>query len=159
MDSRSLVTILGLIFSLIGLISYLLTLQGALRKCAPASRAIKPGEVWLILIPIFGFVWHFVVVMYTTESLRNEFRRIGIPCPEPTLGRNIGLANCVCSLCLAFLPYVGRLFAWPILFILVGRLFAAIFSLVLWIAYWNRIANYSRILDTHQAVAPASPLS
>jgi hypothetical protein len=120
---------------------------------------MKPGEVWFMLVPILGLVWHFAVVMYMTESLRSEFRRIGIPCPEPTLGRNIGLANSVCNLCLVLLPEVGRLFAWPIVFILVGRLFTAIPSLVLWIAYWNRIASYSRILDTHQAVAPASPLS
>ena len=120
---------------------------------------MKPGEVWLLLIPIFGFVWHFVVVMYMTKSLRDEFRRIGTPCPELTVARNIGLANCVCNLCLAFLPDVGRLLAWSIGFILVGRLIAAIPSFVLWIAYWYRIAGYSCILDKHQAVAPASPLS
>lgn len=160
MESHSLlIAILVLLCSLIAGISYLLTLQRALKQCAPGSRAMKPGEVWFILVPILGLVWHFAVVMYMTESLRSEFRRIGIPCPEPTLGRNVGLAHSVCSLCLAFLPYVGRLFAWPALFILVGRLFAATFSLVLWIAYWNRIADCSRILDAHQSVAPALPLS
>jgi hypothetical protein len=159
MESHSLlIAILVLFSSLIVLISYLSTLQRALRKCAPASRAMQPWEVWLMLIPIFGLVWHFVIVMYMTESLGNEFRRIGIPCPEPTFGRYIGFANCLCSLCLVFLPYVGRLLAWPIPPILLGRFLGAFASLVLFIAYWNRIANYSRILDTNQAVAPV-PLS
>jgi hypothetical protein len=159
MESNLLLAVLVLLVSLIVLISYLSALERALKKCAPASRTMKPGMVWLMLIPVFGFVWHFVIVIDMTESLGNEFRRLGIPCPELTLGRNIGLANCACNLCLAFLPYVGRLLAWPVVFILAGRLLAAIPSLVLWIAYWNRIASYSRILDAHQAAAPASPLS
>jgi hypothetical protein len=29
--------------------------------------------VWLLLIPAFGLLWHFVVVMYIAKSLRNEF--------------------------------------------------------------------------------------
>jgi hypothetical protein len=158
MERNQLLAIVVLLVSLLGVISYLLALQRALKECAPASRTMKPGMVWLMLIPVFGFVWHFLIVIEMTESLGNEFRRLGIHCPELTFGRNIGLANCVCNLCLVFLPYVGRLLAWPVVFILAGRLFAAIPSLVLWIAYWNRIANYSRILDA-QAMAPASPLS
>jgi hypothetical protein len=160
MESQSLlIPILVLVASLIVLISYLSTLQRALKKCAPASRAMKPGEVWFVLIPILGLVWHFVVVMYITESLRNEFRRIEAPCTDPTFGRTIGLAHCVCSLCLVFLPYVGRLLAWPVVFVLLGRFLAAIPSLVLWIAYWNRVTNYSHVLDAHQAIVPALPLS
>jgi len=159
MGSHLLVALLELVLSLIVLISYLLTLERALNKCAPASRTMKPGKVWLMLIPVFGFVWHFVIVINMTKSLGNEFRRLGTPRTEANLGQNIGLAHCVCTLCLVSLPLLGSLFACPVFLILLGRLFAAIVILVLWIAYWNRIADSSRILDRHQAVAPASPVS
>jgi len=159
MESYALLVIVVLLVSLIVGVSYLLTLQRALKVCAPTSRTMKPGMVWLMFIPVFGLVWQFVIVMNLTKSLGNEFRRLGIPCPEPTLGRNIGLTNCACSCCLVFLPLVGRLLPFLILLVLLGRLFAAIIGLLTWIAYWNRITDYSRILDAQQAMAPASPLS
>lgn len=159
MEGNSLLAIIVLLVSLIVGISYLLTLQRALKECAPASRTIKPWTVWLMLIPVFGLVWQFVIVMNLTKSLGNEFRRLGIPCPEATLGRNIGLASCVCYCCLVFLPLVGRLLVCPIFLALVGRLFAAIIGVVLWIAYYNRITDCSHTLGAHQAMAPASPLS
>lgn len=127
-------------------ILYLLTLQKALKKCAPASRTMKPWKVWLVTVPVFGYVWHLVVVINVAKSLRNEFARLGIPCPEPNLGENIGLAACVCNLCI-HIPI-------PLL-----RGLAAIIGLVLWSAYWIRIAHYSQDLDAQQATTPALPIA
>jgi hypothetical protein len=140
----TIVLIVTLFFALVVVVLYLLTLERALKKCAPASRTMKPGKVWLILIPVFGLVWQFVVVMNIAKSLGNEFARLGIPRPEPTLGKNIGLAMCVCNCCF-FIPLLGRL--------------AVIAGFVLCIAYWNRVANYSRALEEHQAIAQASPIA
>jgi hypothetical protein len=125
-------------FTLIALILYLLTVGNALKKCAPASRTMKPGKVWLLLIPVFGLVWHFVIIMNVAKSLGNEFARLGVPRPEPTLGKNIGLATCVGNCCLV-IPI-------PLL-----RDLAAIPAFVLWGAYWAKIAKYSKVLDAHQA--------
>lgn len=138
------VLIVTFCFAAIAGIFYLLTLGNALKKCALASRTMRPWKVWLTPIPVFGFVWHFVVVMNIAKSLGNEFARLGIACPEPTLGRNIGLAACACN-CFIFIPFLGAL--------------AGIAGFVLWIAYWVRIANYSRILDAHQAITPALPIA
>lgn len=140
----TLALILTLWFTLLAGILYLLTLQNALKKCAPASRTMEPWKVWLVAIPVFGLVWHFVVVTNIAKSLRNEFARLGIPCPESTPGQTIGLAACACN-CFIFVPLLGR--------------FAAIVGFVLWIAYWIRIANYSRDLEKHQAITPVSPIA
>jgi hypothetical protein len=134
--------ILILCFGLVVLILYLLTLQKVLRKCAPASRTMEPGKVWLTLIPAFGLVWHFIVVLNMAKSLGNEFESRGIPCPEQAPGQTVGLANCVCSCC-TFIPLLGGL--------------AGLIGLVLWIIYWARIAEFSRLLEAHQGATAALP--
>jgi hypothetical protein len=136
----TLILILTLFFALIALIFYLLTLERALKKCAPASRTIEPWKVWLTLIPLFGLIWHFVIVVNVAKSLGNEFARLGISCPEWAPGLAIGLAACICD-CGFYLPLVGR--------------YAAVAGFVLWLVYWKRIANYSRDLDANNTIAPA----
>ena len=132
-------------------IFYLLTLQKALKRCAPASRTTKPGKVWLAIIPLFGFVWQFVIVMNIAKSLRNQFTRLGIPCPNAALGENVGLVACVCSCCTYLYPEDFASFS----FLARPRSDSRLFS---WIAYWVRIANDSRLLEEYQATAPASPI-
>jgi len=140
-----------LCFSVLAGILYLLTLQKALKKCAPASRTMKPGKVWLVLIPIFGLAWGFVVVVNIAKSLRNELARLGEPCPEPTPGQKVGLVAYACVCFVALIPKTP--FPFLLLWELVGTV--GFFS---WIAYWIRIANYSRLLEECQAMTPASPV-
>ena len=139
-------TVVGLLLialsGLIATIFYLLTAQKALRKCAPVSRTMSPGMVWLMLIPVFGLVWQFVIVSNLTKSLQNEFGRLGNQRPEEDLGKGKGLAMCVCNCCI-ILPYIGRLAGLP--------------ALVLWIAYWYRIAKFSSLLDVPEHSVSASP--
>src|SRR5579863_6262009 len=85
----------GILF-LIPAIFYLLTLQNALAKCAPVARTMEPGMVWLCIIPLFSVIWNFFVVMALAKSLGNEFRRRGIPYPDPLPGQSIGMAMCIC---------------------------------------------------------------
>ncbi len=128
----------GILF-LIPAIFYLITLQNALGKCAPGSRTMEPAMVWLLLIPLFSLIWAFLVVMALAKSLGNEFRRRGIPCPDPLPGQNIGMAMCICSCC-GIIPIINLL-AGPAAF-------------VLWIVYWVKIAEYSRALDVPVAAYP-----
>src|SRR5580658_3321228 len=125
---------LGIVFFcfflfLIPAIFYLLTLQNALAKCPLGSRTMEPGMVWLLLIPLFHLVWQFFVVMALGNSLGNEFRRRGIPCPDPLPGQSIGMAMCICGCC-GIIPIINLL-ALPAAF-------------VLWIIYWVKIAEFSR---------------
>lgn len=130
------------LFFLIPYVFYILTLQGALNKCAPPSRTMEPGMVWLLLIPFFNLIWHFFVVLGLAKSLGNEFKRRGIPIPEITPGQNIGLAMCICACC-SIVPLLGLL--------------ASLASLVLWVVYWVKIADYSRRLDFAQSYS--APMS
>jgi hypothetical protein len=128
---------------LIPAIFYLLTLQNTLAKCPPGSRTMEPGMVWLQLIPLFHLIWQFFVVMAIAKSVGNEFRRRGIPCPDPLPGQNIGMAMCICGCC-GIIPIINLL-AGPAAF-------------VLWIVYWVKVAGFSRMLDFPPVAIPAPPV-
>ena len=124
------ITVLGIM--LIPVIFYLLTIQRTLEKCSVASRAMSPGMVWLMLLPLFGQIWHFFIVLNTAKSLAAEFNSRGIAVPEPEPGKGIGLAMCISSCC-TIIPVLGAL--------------AGLAFLVLWIMYWIKIADYSKQLN------------
>jgi hypothetical protein len=113
-------------------IFYILTLSQALKKCSPASVTIEPGMLWLLLIPIVNLVWHFFVVTGIARSLSNELRARNITGMDPEPGRQIGIAMCVCGAC-GIIPLFGIL--------------TLLAYLILWIIYWAKIAEFSRILD------------
>jgi hypothetical protein len=119
-------------FCLVPAIFYILTLSRALNKCSPASRTLEPGMLWLLLVPFVNLVWHFFVVLGMAKSLSNELRLRNIPVADPTPGQSIGIAMCVCGAC-TIIPILG--------------IIAALALLVLWIVYWAKIAEFSRILD------------
>lgn len=132
----------GVCIFLLPMIFYLLTLQKALSKCTPGFRSPDPGMVWLLLIPVFNLIWQFIVVTGIGKSLASEYARRGIPSPEPFPGQSIGLAMCICSCCCII----------PILGILAGLAY-----LVLWIIYWIKIAEFSRVLDMPPVPVAAPP--
>jgi hypothetical protein len=114
---------------LVPTIVYLLTLQKALTRCSPENRAMSPGMVWLMLIPLFAVVWNFFVVLNMAKSLGAEFRKRGIaedPSPGQTLGLIMAVTAIICG------P------AW----------------LILWILYWIKIAGYSAKLAGPPALMP-----
>lgn len=130
------------VFFLIPTIFYILTLQQSLNKCAAASRTMDPGMVWLLLVPFFNLIWNFFVVMGVAKSLGNEYVRRGIPSSESAPGQSVGLAMSICACC-CIIPLLGVL--------------AGLANLVLWIVYWVKIAEYSRILDIPQTAIPTLP--
>lgn len=123
--------VLVLAVAIVTAVFYILTLQGALKKCSTASRTLEPGMIWLLLIPVVNLIWHFYVVTGMGRSLSNEFQSRNLPTPEPQPGRTIGLAMCICGVC-GVIPVLG--------------LVAGLAFLVLWIIYWAKVAEYSRQL-------------
>jgi len=121
---------------LVPAIFYLLTLQKALNRCSPENRAMNPGMVWLMFIPLFNLVWHFFIVLNMAKSLGAEFQKRGMA-EEPKPGQTIGLVMCVLACC-GIIPVLGML--------------ASLAGLVCWILYWVKIAGYSSKL-----AAPAAP--
>ena len=148
MDSVTMVRVVaGMFFIVVFLallvlnIFYILTLYRALNKCSASSRTIEPGLVWLLLIPLFNLVWHFFVVLGLAKSLGNEFRARNAPNIDLEMGKSIGIAMCVCRVCV-FIPILGIL--------------ALLAYLVLWIIYWVKIAEFSRRLDQLPAAEGAT---
>jgi len=119
-----------LVLLLIPAILYALSLQKALNRCSPESRAMNPGLVWLLFIPLFNLVWHFLVVINVAKSLDAEFKKRGVA-EEPMPGKTIGMVMCILACC-GIIPLIGPLFSLG--------------SLVCWIIYWVKIAGFSKKL-------------
>jgi len=125
---------------LAAVIFYLLTMQKALNRCSPANRTLEPGMVWLQLIPVFGMVWSFIVVLKTSESLGAELRHRGITGMESSPGRGVGLASCILSAWVSlvgWMPYIGQFMSS----------LPGLAGIVCWIVYWVRISRTIRVLD------------
>jgi len=134
--------LIALIVALVSLplLLYLKTLYKALSRCSIEARAMSPGLVWLMLIPLFNVIWHFFVVTKLATTLRNEFGKRGMM-TEPAPGQSVGLAMCILLL-VGWVPVVG--------------IRARIGATVCWIVYWNKIASLSRKLaiETANTVPP-----
>jgi hypothetical protein len=124
-----------LLFSaLIGIVVavlYLLTLQNLLKRVATENRVIEPGKVWLMLIPLFGLVYAFILYPKISESLKNEFSKRGLT-DSGDYGKSLGTAMAVLGLC-GFIPILGG--------------FASIADLVIWIIYWVKMSEYKSKLS------------
>jgi len=125
------VALIVLAISLIPLVFYILTLQKALNKCAPENRAMQPGMLWLLLVPLVNIVWSFFVVLNMAKSLGAEFQKRGIA-EEVEPGKKLGLIMCV-LMCCGIIPFLGVL--------------CSLGALVCWIMYWLKIAGFSKKLD------------
>ena len=129
--------LIGFAIFLIPAIFYCLTLQKALNRCAPENRAMAPGLVWLIFIPLFALVWQFFVVINMAKSLGAEFQKRGIA-EEPEPGKKLGLIMCILACC-SIIPFLG--------------IPCSLGALVCWIIYWIKIAGYSaKIAESVAAV-------
>lgn len=120
---------------------YLVTLQKVLARCSEQSRTVSPQSVWLMLIPIFNFVYHFILVNAIARSLRTEFSRRGIAVNDPEPGKSLGIAMCLLHIG-AMIPMMGVLFALA--------------GITCWILYWVKIADYSGMIALHAAGAQVS---
>lgn len=127
-----LILIFPLIFLLIPFIFYLVFLQSFFRMISIGNQRMSPSNVWLLLIPIFGLYWHFVIVKNLSDSIRDEAASMGLQLKEKKPAYNIGIAMCILNCCVA-VPGVNAL-AGPA-------------SLVLWILYWVKASEYKNQLS------------
>jgi hypothetical protein len=116
----------GLIFA-VGLliqILFLLNLSKTLAACSQRNRSMEPGMVWLCLIPLFGYIWFYFVVLRLSESLQKEYRSRGMSSDDPEFGKMTGLI----WLITAIIPFVN------------------IVSIVFFIIYWVKTAKFKNEL-------------
>jgi len=105
---------------IIPVIFFLITLQNTLRAIEPQNRTMEPGNVWLMLIPLFNFVWSFMLVNAIANSCKTQMEQYGIY-NEQKSTYNVGIAWAVCL----------------ILNILLGLF--SILSLIFFIVYWIKV--------------------
>jgi hypothetical protein len=117
--------VLGLF--IVPVIFFLITLQNTLKIIEPQNRRMQPGNVWLLLIPLFGFVWSFIMVTAIADSCKTQLEQYGIFYEQrPTYNVGIGWA-----VCLALSIVVGLF---------------SIISLVMLITYWVKVNDVRKQL-------------
>ncbi len=116
-------------FIVIGIIPgifYILTLQNTLKVISESNRKMPPANVWLLLIPLFGIVWHFIVVSNIAQSIEAEYQSRNIQTTmKPTYG--IGLAVSILN-CISIIPIVNFVSGFA--------------ALVCWIIYWVQVSGH-----------------
>lgn len=138
------------VFLLIAIL-FLLTEQNTLRTIKTENRLLRPGQVWLQLIPFFGQVWQFFVVTRIAHSIQNEIISwendsiLGAEAlaiekgnQRPTFG--IGIIYCTLNCITLLLTYYMQ-GSSPTL---VGLI--SLSGIVCWISYWVSLAGYKKKL-------------
>lgn len=127
--------VIGIVM-LIPTIFYLITLKKTIKEVSVENRKINPNHVWLVLIPLFGLIWQFIMVKGVALSLQAEYKKRNISIIENKPGYTIGLAYCI-LFCCSIIPILGVL--------------SGIGGLVCWIIYWVKIYNYKTDLEQKKA--------
>jgi Domain of unknown function (DUF4328) len=115
---------------------FLIALQKALSAVSEENRKMPPGQVWLLLIPLFNIVWAFIVVTKLADSFSAEFERLNISYPEarPTFG--IGITYCILGICSMLPEPLGDI--------------ASLASFVCWIIYWIKVNECRKLIDANR---------
>ena len=78
---------------MIGLqIWFYITAFQALSAVSERNRDMEPGMIFLMLIPCFGIVWYFFVVIRIASSLQKEYADRGLPA-EGDFGMLLGILS------------------------------------------------------------------
>ena len=125
--------------------AWCITMQNSLTFVHPQFRKLEPGLVWLTMIPVFGFVWQFIVVLAVARSLREEFYCRSVLTREPRPGQGSGLTASVLLTCLVY-----PLFGLPV----------AIVSIIPLLIHRGRIIEYTNLLKgiRERELIPAEPM-
>ncbi len=122
---------LGFLLIFVIFVGFLSSVTRVLTRVAAENRRMRPGQVWLNLIPVFHFVWMPVTVERVGESIRNELIARGQNRKRDEYGKTAGL-TCLALLATGIVPLVSVV-TYP---------FAVIYGVV----YWVQLSAYARRL-------------
>lgn len=128
--SRILAGLLMLALFIVPTVFYLLTLRRALILAGREHRRLEPGLVWLMLVPLFGLAWHFVLVRRVADAVQRWAKAHGQEVGDG--GWGVGLAACILCCC-AVLPVLGIL--------------GSVGGLVCTVLWWVKVANFNRLMQ------------
>ena len=131
---------------LIPVIFYFIELQNTLKEVSVENRKMKPGQVWLLLIPLFSVYWLFEVVSKIADSLKAEFASRNMEVNEERPGYRIGIIYAITGAVSPLLNIVTKLLQFPTIESSIISLILGLGGLVLWILYWVKIRGYRKML-------------
>ena len=111
---------------------YLNTLDKTFQTISVENRLMPSRNVWMLLIPIFNFYWHFVVVGKLADSIKAEAQTRNLELKEERPSFNIGVGMCIFN-CLSAIPNMGP--------------YIGMVGLFCWVFYWMRIAAFKNLLQ------------
>jgi hypothetical protein len=120
---------------------FLRNLRDLLARVSERNRAMRPHQVWLNFVPLFGLGWFIYTVVKIRDSVRAEFKARAWVL-DGDLGYNMGLAAAILSILSFGLSWL----ALP-----VSVLVVSIGQLVCWIAYWVKTASLKNKLRLAEA--------
>lgn len=97
------------IYAILAVICWLVS--SAQKKVPAEHRLMSPGAVWLLLIPLFNYVWAFFVFTRVPKSLAAALQARGMSSADDC-GQRWGLVFAIlhaCSLVGGFIPLIGPL--------------------------------------------------
>lgn len=89
---------------------YLIELQNTLKEVKEENRFMRPGQVWLLFIPLFSVYWYFEVVSRIANSLRAEFDDRNIEVEEERPGYAAGLVICIAGAASLLVNFITRIY-------------------------------------------------
>lgn len=118
---------------------FLLNLQNLLKEVSPSNRLVPPANVWLMFIPLFNYIYPFILYPKISESVKREFQDRGLG-SKGDFSKGLGITMAVLGIVALFnnLKISNAL-------IILGSL-AAFANLVLFIIYWVKTAEYKKTL-------------
>jgi hypothetical protein len=131
--SASLILFFTILLFVVPFVFYLITLQNTLKAISPENRKMPPSQVWFLFIPLFGIVWHFIIVSRMADSIQAESAIREIELKESRPGYSIGLAMCIFSSLSIFSRVIESLAS-----------ISALVFLICWVIYWVKIAAYKK---------------
>ncbi len=113
---------------------YVLTVQRSLRLTFDYHK-LNPGLAWLLFIPFFNLVWHFILVIRLTNGIKGKMGDLGKYCGDA--GWTLGLAASILYCCSFLLNRVAFL-GWIV----------SIAGLVAWVLYWLKLKGFNSAMET-----------
>lgn len=130
--------VIGLAIGIFIAVLYFRNLQQLLQQVSEENRQMKPGQVWLLLIPLFSLIYAFIAYPKISDSLKAEYEQRGIPSTGDylrTLGITMASLNAGSAVLGRVVPSLGP-------FLMLVNLAAV----VIWIIYWVKAAQFKNEL-------------
>jgi len=146
------IMVVTILSALTAVLSFMFTVT--LFRVPEEHRKMKLGAPWLIMVPVLGIPWMYVVVRQLAQSFRSYFqaREIdGIVPPKGDFGHNAGLFMCIGA---AAAQLAGLLvYTKNTMIIALGVGFCTLVAMVLTgLYFWQVLRIRSRIPDPQSAI-------